>query len=93
MTVNGLTNGVHYVFTVTATNQVGTGPGVAAAPVSPFAAAAAPSPTASYSSGGATVSWAAPDLRGGTLVDYSVSATGQADRTVTGRERAAVHRR
>jgi hypothetical protein len=80
--VNGLTDGVGYVFTVIATNQVGTGPGVATATVTPFAAALAPSPTAGYQSGTATVNWAAPDLRGGTLLNYLVSATGQADRSV-----------
>jgi fibronectin type III domain protein len=82
-TINGLTNGVRYVLTVTATNAAGTGPGASAAPVTPFAAAAAPKPTAQARGGGATLSWAAPDLRGGTLVHYLVNATGQADRTVT----------
>lgn len=82
-TVGGLTDGVRYVFTVAAVNGVGSGPGVSAAPVVPVAAATAPSPTASYQNPSATVSWTTPDLRGGTLVDYLVSATGEADRTVT----------
>jgi Fibronectin type III domain len=80
--VTGLTNGVGYVFTVAATNQVGTGPGVATVSVIPFAVAAAPTVTATPQTGGATVNWTAPDLRGGTFVDYQVTATGQAARTV-----------
>lgn len=84
VTVHGLTNGVRYVLTVTATNGVGSGPGVSAPPVTPVAAAAAPKPTAGYRNGTAMVSWARPELNGGDLVDYLVSATGQADRTVTG---------
>ncbi|HEY0807262.1 MAG TPA: fibronectin type III domain-containing protein, partial [Pseudonocardiaceae bacterium] len=83
VTVNGLTDGVGYTFTVTATNQVGTGPGVATAMVTPFAAGTAPNPTATYQNGTVTVNWTAPDLRGGTLLNYLVSATGQADRPVT----------
>jgi hypothetical protein len=82
-TVNGLTNGVGYVFTVSATNAVGTGPGVATSSVVPYAVASAPTPTASHISGGASVSWTQPDLHGGTLADYVVSATGQSERTVT----------
>lgn len=82
VTVNGLATGVSYVFTVTAVNQAGSGPGVSAAPVTPFAAASAPQPSAHYQSGTATVSWPTPDLGGATLVDYRVTATGQAARTV-----------
>jgi hypothetical protein len=82
-TINGLTNGVRYTVTVTATNAAGTGPGASAPPVIPFAAAAAPKPTAQQQSTGVRLSWTAPDLRGGTLVHYLVSATGQADQTTT----------
>jgi hypothetical protein len=78
--VNGLANGTSYVFTVTATNSEGTGPGASSAPVTPFAAAAAPVVQATT---GGSVSWNTPNLRGGTLVDYVVSATGLADQTVT----------
>jgi hypothetical protein len=84
VTVNGLTNGTRYTLTVVATNGVGSGPGVSAPSVVPYAAATAPSPTASYRNGTATVSWAAPDLRGAALVDYAVTATGQSDQTVGG---------
>jgi hypothetical protein len=84
VTVDGLTNGVSYTFTVTATNRIGAGPGASSAPVVPFAAAAAPPVSAQYANGAATVSWSQPDLRGGTLVHYLVTATGQPDRTVPG---------
>ncbi|WP_020666170.1 fibronectin type III domain-containing protein [Amycolatopsis nigrescens] len=83
-TVNGLTNGTQYVLTVTAINQVGTGPGASAEPVAPFAAAKAPAVTARYQNGDANVSWSAPDLRGGTLVHYAVGATGLGTKTVQG---------
>jgi hypothetical protein len=82
--VDGLTNGVSYTFTVTATNRIGAGPGASSAPVVPFAAAAAPPVNAQYANGAATVSWTQPDLRGGALVHYLVSATGQPDRTIPG---------
>jgi hypothetical protein len=89
------TNGVTYVFTVTATNQVGTGPGASTAPVTPsapFAPAAPPvglqavydqwdQPTRDV-----TLSWRQPDLRGGTLMHYEIAATGQDTQTVTGTE-------
>ncbi|WP_238017845.1 hypothetical protein KZZ52_18665 [Dactylosporangium sp. AC04546] len=59
-------------------NNPGTGPGVTLTP------AAAPAVTVKAASGAFTVTWNQPDLRGGTLVHYLVSAQGQADRQVTG---------
>ncbi|MEC3982644.1 fibronectin type III domain-containing protein, partial [Amycolatopsis sp. H20-H5] len=83
--VTGLTNGVRYTFTVVAVNKAGTGPGASAAPVTPAGTASAPTGlTAKAQNGGATLSWGAPDLGGGTLQYYTVSASGQADKTVTG---------
>ncbi|WP_236796586.1 fibronectin type III domain-containing protein [Amycolatopsis sp. GM8] len=91
--ITGLANGTRYVFTVTATNRVGTGPGASANPVTPQAtaspAAAPVALSASYDvndrpTRDVTLSWKQPALNGGTLVHYLVSATGQADRQVTG---------
>ncbi|RSM89692.1 fibronectin type III domain-containing protein [Kibdelosporangium aridum] len=91
--VNGLTNGVSYTFTVAATNRMGTGPGASAAPViprSPVSPAAAPTnPRATFDvddrpTRDVTVSWGQPALNGGTLVHYQVVATGLGTRQVTG---------
>jgi hypothetical protein len=85
-TVSGLANGTSYTFSVAARNRVGTGPAASADSVTPLAAAAAPGGlTADLSGTNVNLSWSAPDLRGGTLVHYQVSATGRAAKSTTAR--------
>jgi hypothetical protein len=77
-----LGKGVSY--RVTAKNTAGTSPRSAATKtVYPYGPAAAPKVTATPGKGSVSLSWTAPNLGGGQLVHYVVSATGQADRTVT----------
>jgi hypothetical protein len=90
-TVNGLTNGTAYTFTVAATNAVGTGPASAASnAVTPTGTPAAPtSVTATAGNGSAQVSWTAPLSDGGSAItSYTVTpfigATAQTPVTVTG---------
>ena len=84
-TVTGLTDGARYTFTVVAVNAAGAGPAASSNPVTPAGAAGAPPGlTAHYANGQAVVRWHTPDLRGGQLLHYLVSATGAADQTVTG---------
>ena len=77
-TVNGLTNGTSYTFTVTATNHAGTSP---ASPhssgVIPFGPPGTPAtPTASAGNGQATVSWPADTTTDGSpLSGYKVTST------------------
>ncbi len=76
-TVNGLSNGTPYTFSVTATNGVGTGPASSASTaVTPAAVPGAPtgvSATAGNSS--AAVSWSAPASNGSTITSYTVTSS------------------
>ncbi|KAA2267220.1 fibronectin type III domain-containing protein [Solihabitans fulvus] len=82
-TVTGLTNGTSYVITVAAENSAGRGAGASAGAVIPGRPADAPAVTAKSSFAGyVDVTWTRPDLHGGTLVHYVVSAAGQADQTL-----------
>ncbi|TDQ00958.1 fibronectin type III domain protein [Labedaea rhizosphaerae] len=85
VTVSGLRNGVRYTFSVTAQNDAGRG-AAASASVTPVGAASAPQVSALYDGeeGTALVSWKQPALGGGTLVHYTIDATGMAQRTSTG---------
>ena len=86
-TVDGLTLGTSYTFTVTATNRRGDGP--PSAPSNPVTAVAVPDPptgvTAGAGDGSATVSWTAPaDQGGGPVTSYRVvSAPGAVEVVVT----------
>ncbi|MEV6906891.1 fibronectin type III domain-containing protein [Amycolatopsis sp. NPDC051071] len=86
-TVSGLTNGTSYVITVVAENSAGTGAGASSKAVTPVPAgrpAGAPAVTANAGTDGkVSVSWTQPDLRGGTLVNYLVSATGKGERRLS----------
>jgi hypothetical protein len=90
VTVGGLANGTGYVFTVTATNARGTGPGVSTnpvTPVAPFRPAGAPTNLAADNdTGNSTISasWAAPaDLGTGPFAHYVVEVVGLRTVTVT----------
>ena len=76
ITVNGLTNGTAYTFTVAAVNSAGTGAASAASnSVTPFALASAPTiGTATAGNGQASVPFTPPASFGtGTLVNYTVT--------------------
>ena len=76
-TITGLTNGVTYTFTVTATNAVGTGPASAASnavtPVAPTAPAAPTGVSAAAGNSTATVTWTAPANGGSAITSYTVT--------------------
>ncbi|MGA9148625.1 MAG: fibronectin type III domain-containing protein, partial [Candidatus Nanopelagicales bacterium] len=78
-TVTGLTNGLAYTFTVSATNEAGTStPSAASTPVTPRTVPDAPSSVVAVAgNGSATVSWRAPVSDGGATVSgYMVTASG-----------------
>jgi hypothetical protein len=77
-----LGKGVSY--RVTAKNGAGTSPKSAATrTVYPYSQPAAPTVTATPGIGSVAVRWNTPNLKGGELVHYVVTATGQPDRKVT----------
>jgi hypothetical protein len=75
--VTGLTDGISYTFTVSATNGVGAGPASAASssvtPAAPAVPAAPGSVTATAGNQSATVSWTAPANGGGPITMYTVT--------------------
>ena len=79
--VAGLTNGIAYTFTVTATNAIGTGPASSpSAPVTPAEVPLAPGAPTGVSgvagNGQVTVSWTAPVADGGSpITGYAVVAS------------------
>jgi hypothetical protein len=87
--ITGLTNGNSYTFTVTATNNVGTGPAVTSAAVTP---AGVPGSvvglTATRGNKKATLAWSAGSDNGSPITSYTVTAIGPggpiASATVTG---------
>lgn len=91
-TITGLTNGVSYTFTVTATNAVGTGPpspaSDAVTPAAPTAPAAPSGVAATAGNASATVTWTAPGNGGSPITSYTVTASLggaiQSTTTVTG---------
>ena len=91
-TINNLTNGTTYTFTVTATNSVGAGsPSTASNPVTPTAPTVPGAPTnvnATAGNGQATVSWTAPADGGSPITSYTITPyignTAQTPTTITG---------
>ncbi len=77
VSVGGLTDGLSYTFTVTATNAVGTGPSStpsnAVTPLAPAVPGAPTAVTATAANGAATVDWTAPSSGGSPITSYTVT--------------------
>ncbi|HEX6358163.1 fibronectin type III domain-containing protein [Actinophytocola sp.] len=93
--IGNLANGVTYVFTVAATNQVGSGPGTSSNPVTPVSPVSPAGPPANLQANydvddrptrDVTLTWGQPALNGGTLVRYDVTATGRGTQPVPGNQ-------
>jgi titin len=82
-TVEGLTNGVEYAFTVTAVNAVGVGAAsLASEPLAPRAPPAAPtSVTAIARNSGAVVTWTAPSANGSPITAFTAWPASDPDNT------------
>lgn len=91
-TITGLTPGVAYTFTVTATNGIGAGPASspsnAVTPTAPTVPGTPSAVTATAGNTQATVTWMAPSNGGSTITSYSVTpfigSTAQTPVTITG---------
>ena len=89
-TITGLSNGTSYTFTVTATNDVGTGlASELSSAITPATTPAAPTGvTASAANASATVKWSAPSNGGSPITSYTVTpyigSEAQTPTTVTG---------
>ncbi len=76
-TVGGLTNGVSYAFTVTATNAIGTGPASNSLSATPRTVPGAPTlNTATPGNGQISLTWSAPASNGGSAITgYTATAS------------------